>query len=364
MGLFNNILKNDETLFKDEIALDFSFQPKLIKHRENEQREIAFAIKPLFYKKNGKNLLIHGKPGVGKTVALKHVLKVIEEGEEELEDADYDDIFTIYINCWQKNTSYKIIVEICEKLNYKFIQNKKTEELAKKITSIINKKSVVFVFDEVDKLEDYDFLYTLLEQIYRKTIILITNYKDWIINLDQRIKSRLMPDIIEFLPYNNKQTKDILEQRKEWAFYPNVWTDDAFFKIIEKTTKEQDIRTGLHLMKESANYAEIKSSRTIEIEHVNKALGKIEEMNIKNPEELTDEEKFILEIIKKNSQKKIGELFNIYKDENGKNTYKTFQRKIKKLADNKFISVKKILGGNDGSTTIVNFQKTKKLNEF
>ena len=39
----------------------------------------------------------------------------------------------------------------------------------------------VFVFDEVDKLEDLDFLYTILEEIYKKTVLLITNYKEWII---------------------------------------------------------------------------------------------------------------------------------------------------------------------------------------
>jgi archaeal cell division control protein 6 len=364
MGLFDNILKNDETLFKDELALDFSFQPKIIKHRENEQRQIAFAIKPLFYKKNGKNILIHGKPGIGKTVALKHVLKVIEEGEEELQEGDYDDIYPIYINCWQKNTSYKIIVEICDILGYKFTQNKKTEELSKILTGILNKKSAIFVFDEVDKLEDYDFLYTLLEQIYRKTIILITNYKEWLINLDERIKSRLVPDVIEFMPYNEKQTIDILEQRKQGAFFPNVLEEDAFLEIAKKASIEQDIRKGLYLMKESANYAEILSSRTIKLEHVKKALAKIDEMNVKKTEELANDERFILEIIKKNNNKKIGDLYNIYKEEKGDGSYKTFQRKIKKLADNKFISAKKITGGIDGTTTIISYQKTKKLNEF
>ena len=37
--------------------------------------------------------------------------------------------------------------------------------------------NAVFVFDEIDKLEDYDFLYTILEDIYRKAIFLITSLR-------------------------------------------------------------------------------------------------------------------------------------------------------------------------------------------
>ena len=90
MGLFKDILKDNETLFKNDLALDFSYQPKIIPYREAEQRKIAFCIKPLFENKSGKNAFIYGQPGVGKTVALKKIL-------EELE-GETDEIVPIYIN--------------------------------------------------------------------------------------------------------------------------------------------------------------------------------------------------------------------------------------------------------------------------
>ncbi len=363
MGLFDEMLKEDESLFQNEVALDFSYQPKVIKHRENEQKEIAYSIKPLFTKRNGRNLFIHGKPGIGKTVAAKHVLRVIEEGEEDLGE-DYEDIYTIYINCWQKNTSYKIVVDICSQIGYKFTQNKKTDELIKIIANIINRQSAVFVFDEVDKLEEYDFLYTLVEQIYRKSILMITNYKEWIVGLDERVKSRLAADILEFAPYNAKETRDILEERKDWAFYEGVFEDDAFSVAVEKAVSCQDIRTGLHILKEAGSTAEMQSSKTIKKEHVEKAISKLDHMSVKNPDELNEEEKFILKIIKNNNYKKIGDLYKIYQDEKGEASYKTFQRKIKRLADNKFISVKKVQGGPEGSTTIISYLRTKKLTDY
>ena len=150
MGVFDEMLKSGESLFMDPVALDYDYLPKLIPYREKEQRQVALCIKPLFGNRNGKNVLVHGAPGIGKTAAIKHIFR-------ELEDKT-DDIIPIYINTWQKNTTYKIVVEICDQLNYKFTHNKKTEELFAIVQKDLNKKSVVFCFDEIDKVEDLDFL--------------------------------------------------------------------------------------------------------------------------------------------------------------------------------------------------------------
>ena len=61
MALFKDMLHSDESLFKNELALDYSFLPKILPHRENQQRYIATIIKPLLSGKNGKNLFIYGE---------------------------------------------------------------------------------------------------------------------------------------------------------------------------------------------------------------------------------------------------------------------------------------------------------------
>lgn len=356
MPLFKDMLGNEESLFKNSVALDFDYQPKLIPYREKEQFKIAGCIKPLFAKRNGKNVFIVGRPGVGKTVACKHVIAELEE--------QTDEIIPIYINCWKKNTTYKIVLELCSILGYKFVHNKKSDELLDEVKGIINKKSTVFVFDEVDKIEDYNFLYALLEDIYRKTIILITNHKSWMIDLDQRIKSRLTPEVIEFSPYNYNETKGILEQRKELAFVAGVWGEEPFAEVVKRTAELKDIRSGLYIMKEAGNAAEDESLREISLKHVDVAHKKLKEYSIKSSD-LEEDTKFIMDIIKKNTGKKIGELFIIYQKEGGKGTYKTFQRKIKKLEDDSIVSVKKTAGGAEGNTSIISYLgEVKKLSDY
>ena len=357
MALFKDMLKADESLFKNSVALDYDYMPKIMKYREGEQQQMASCIKPLFQKRNGRNLFIYGPPGIGKTLACRNVLKELEEQSDE--------IFPIYINCWQKNTSFKILIKICSLLDYKLTHNKRTDELFNIVKGILNKKSVVFVFDEADKLDDFDFLYSILEEIYRKSIFLINNDSSWLSELEDRIKSRLMPEMLEFRSYNGNEIDGIIRERIKYAFFENVWEEEAIELAVEKTFELGDIRSGLYLLREAGNAAEDRSSRKITLEDIKKAMEKLPEFNSKNTLELDEDKKFILEIIKKNSGKKIGEIYKSYQDEGGKAIYKTFQRKIAKLEKDNFISTEKIAGGKEGKTTIISIKNiTKKITDF
>jgi len=356
MTLFKDMLKGDESLFINEDALDYDFVPKLLPYRENEQRHFATCINPLLQSRNGRNLFVSGPPGIGKTAAMKHVFRDLEE--------ETDEVLPIYINCWQKNTTFKILVEICDQLGYALTHNKRTEELFTVIKNIVNKKAAVFAFDEIDKVEDYDFLYTIIEEIYKKSVFLITNHKDWLSELDQRIKSRLLPEVLEFNKYNLAEVKGILRGRIGYAFVKDVWDEAALDAVAAKTFEVEDIRTGIYLLRESGRAAEDQSSRKITTEHVKTAMSKMEGFSIKPKSELDEDLQNILDIIKDKSGSKIGDLFKIYQGGGGQSVYKTFQRKIRKLADGKFITITTIKGGAEGTTSIIKYQSTKKLTEF
>ena len=356
MGIWNDILGDNESLFLDPIALSYDYIPKLVPFREKEQKQVAACIKPLFSKMGGRNVLVYGLPGVGKTVAVRHVLSEIEEHT--------DDIISLYVNCWKKNTSYKILIEICTLIGYKFTHNKTTQEIFNVIKDRLNKKSVAFCFDEVDKLEDTDFLYFILEDIYRASLVLITNYKNWLAALDERIRSRLTPELLEFKSYNAAEVHAILKQRLQYAFVSNVWEENAFSLAVKQTAETEDIRAGLYLLKEAGSCAEDASSKKIRVEHVEKAIAKLQEFTVKQTKELEDDEKFILGVVKEHSGKRIGELFSLYQEKGGLRVYKSFQRKIQALAEAGFIEAEKVTGAG-GNTTLVKIKDvTKRLTEY
>jgi cell division control protein 6 len=352
MALFKDILHSDQTLFKNDSALDTDFIPKILPFREKQQRYVASCIAPLLQGRTGKSLLIFGPPGIGKTASVKYMFRELEE--------ESDEVVPIYLNCWQKNTTFKIMVALCEELGYNLTHNKTTEELFGVVQNILNKKSAVLCFDEIDKIEDFDFLYSFIEGIYKKTILLITNYKEWLLKLDERIRSRLGADSIGFQTYNAHEVKEILKQRASYAFYPDVIESEALEIIAQRTFETKDVRTGLHLLREAALAAENESSKKIKLEHANKALQNIDNFTIKSSDDLESQQKLILDIIKDNSGKRSGEIFAIYEQKGGTDSYRSFHRKLTNLEVSKFITIKKIEGGKEGKTSVIEYNSASK----
>ncbi|MBI4016294.1 MAG: AAA family ATPase [Candidatus Aenigmarchaeota archaeon] len=355
MSLFNEMLGAGESLFKQEDALDPEYLPKLLPYRELQQKQIASAIKPLFSDRNGRNLFVFGSPGIGKTAAARWVLRDLEETTDE--------VLQLFINCWQKNSTYKIMLEICSLLDYKFTQNKNTDELFNVIKNMVNKKSAVFVFDEIDKVEDLDFLYAILNDIEKKTVVLITNYKNWIASLEDRIKSRLLPETLEFKSYTKEETKEILKQRIGFAFVPGVWAQDAFELVASRAGEIHDVRAGLFLLRQAGLAAEEAGQKRIALSHAQKSIEKLSTYETEKTPDLESDEKLVLELVKSNSGKKIGELFELYTKQGGTGTYKTFQRRIEKLEKGGMITSSRTFGGKEGNTTVITYQQPK-LTEF
>jgi len=350
MGLFKSMLKDSESLFINEMALDIDYMPEIIKYRENQQQHMATCIKPLLQNRNGKNLFIIGSPGIGKTVATRFILNELNK--------ESDDVKTIYINCWKADTGFKIANEICEQLGYKWVHNKHTDELLRDVAKIINKNAAVVVLDEVDKLKEPEIIYTLLEDINRKCIFLITNEDELLNELDLRIRSRLMAETLKFKFYNYNETEGILKQRVDYAFVKNVWENEAFKTIVDKTYELGDIRAGLYLMKEAGLLAERDSLKSITKKHAEMAIEKLGKFKVKKSSDLDDEGKELLKLIELNSGKQLNEVYELYKGRN-KKSYRTFRRKIEQLKKGKLIYTI----GEIGKPSIVKYGN-KKLSDF
>ncbi|MBR9682078.1 MAG: AAA family ATPase [Candidatus Aenigmarchaeota archaeon] len=264
-----DLLSAEESLFINPGVLEQTYLPRTLPYREDQQQYLADCIKPLFEKRNGRNILISGSPGIGKTASIKFLLRKLREHA--------DNIIPVYVNCWKKDTSYKIITEIANQLDIR-TTDLSGDQIFDQVISKLNKnQGTVFVFDEIDKTQDHDFLYRVVEDVSFKTIFLITNVPEWIAKLDQRVLSRLMLEKESFRPYNFEETRGILREREKYAFVPNVWEYDAFEEIIKKTAELNDIRSGLFLLKRSGEIAETRASKKIELVDVGKAVEKLKD---------------------------------------------------------------------------------------
>ncbi len=348
--MFSSILKSDESLFLNPQFLDIDFVPPIIKFRENEQKYIAECIKPLLQRRNGKNLFINGSPGIGKTLAVKHVLNELKE--------ETNDIHCVYINCWKRDSSFKVLNEICSQIKYNWVHNKSFDVLMKDISQIINEKSLVLVLDEADKLTENSILYSILEDVYRKTLIMISNDNNLLSSMEPRIKSRIMPSVLDFRHYDPNETFEILKERAEYAFAKGVVDTECFKIVSNKAFEIGDIRIGLFLLKEAGEIAESKSSRIVTVNHVNEALNKLSTTNINNLHDMGE----IIDLVKNNSGKTTSEIFKEYESKYGK-SYRTFQRKIKDLEKMNIVTLKEFSKGREGRSTVVEYNQ-KLIGEY
>lgn len=356
MASISDLLSNEQTIFSNSGALDPDFIPKILPHREGQQKQIIVNIKPMLASQNGRHTIIRGVSGVGKTAVVKRILMDLEENT--------DGIVSIYANCWTKNTTYKIITELVQKLGYKFTYNMSTDELYRKAEEIFSKqKSIVFVFDEVDKVDDHDFLYFLLEAPVKKTIIMITSDYGWSTELDARIISRLLPDTVTFEPYNPIETANILQERVKYAFYQNVWDFDAFNKIANYASKFNDIRVGVMLLKAAGMAAENDSSKKILEKHTDLAISSTDGEKVRTSNELTEDEREVLSLCEGNCGALLNDLYNMYQGKGGEKSERTFRRRLGRLASRGFIDLQTVPGQGQG-TKVIYKGSPKTLQDF
>ena len=176
---------------------------------------------------------------------------------------------------------------------------------------------------------------------------------------------RLTPEVINFPPYSKDQIKGILSQRVDYAFVKGVWNDEALSLVADKTYQISDLRVGLHILKQSTLNAQDRSSKKVEFEDVNKALEGINEFSANDSEDLSDDSKNVLEVIKENSGLKIGDMYKLYQEKGNARSYKSFQRDMKKLEQGKFIQLSK-LTGDGGNTTVIKYigNEVKRISDY
>ncbi|MEM4598732.1 MAG: hypothetical protein QW400_03530 [Candidatus Diapherotrites archaeon] len=252
-------LGSEETLFSNIDSLEPDFVPRIIPFRENEQKAIANALEPLLSGISARNLFIYGKSGIGKTHA---VLRVLDDFAEL-------NIRSFVVNCWTMQNSELVIREIARQVGLP------NENDLYKIKSRLSAPSI-FVFDEIDRATDLGFLYAFAEEIKIKGIVLISNKKDFFASVDERIRSRIMPQHIEFRQYTESEISAILAERRKYAFYEGTWHRGAIELLERKTAEKGDIRFGIALMKYAGLNAEKEASRIIFEKHVASALEKVQ----------------------------------------------------------------------------------------
>ena len=311
--------KKDMGIVTNPSVFELEYIPEKVLFRESEINEIVDTIK------THSNLFIYGPSGVGKTLTIKYVIR------------DLDNAF--YVNCWVNNTKFLIASELASQAGLKFIEGKSADHLILMFKRAVNPK--VIIFDEIDKANDLNFLYKFVELFPKASLILISNSLNILNRIDPRILSRLMLRHLLFDKYNKEQIIKILKYRVKYGLKRGSISDDLI-RVIAQYSLKTDLRQGIHILYLAALSAEDK----ITMELIRNAIKKVEPKF-----ELSDEDKIIINSI--NGEISSGELYEVYKSNGGKLSYRSFKRHIDDLAKKNIIKIRKSGAGFKGQSTFI-----------
>jgi orc1/cdc6 family replication initiation protein len=280
----------------DESVFDEGFIPENLIGREEHVKEIARCLNPAKTGRTITNIFIHGPPGVGKTLVCRWILK------EHLPNSH------AYVNCWSKPTIHKVIEEILLQIGSFVHGGESTSTLIKRFEK--SGKKVIVCLDESDHLKDHDILYTLARNSCG--IILISNSSSSLANIDSRIASRLVLNEIEFKSYSREEILSILNERISYGLKDGV-VDPSLLPIIAGMCNG-DARIGLQILRIAARDTEANGNPRITIEDIKRASKHVRKRSLPYLiQKLSDHQRMIYEILKRNGSMKSGKLYAEYR---------------------------------------------------
>ncbi|GAA0448849.1 DNA replication protein Orc8 [Halococcus dombrowskii] len=303
---------SSQVLADGDVFQGDKIQPETMPERESELGEIHSAIEPAARGENPRNLFIYGKPGQGKTAAVR--LK--REQFSQFADREDLDVTITYIECNSANKSYHVLTTALKKL--KELNNKPRgrtiDNLYSAVFDYMNSHggTYIYVLDEIDRIKDDDeeddlnILYKLprayssedLDDDIGCSVIGISNDRRFKSNLSPRIKDALYDTEVDFVPYTREDLRTILYRRaakglndteviyedgETAGLRSSVISESVIEACAESAERERgSARQAIDLLGQAATIAHDERDDEVSISHVKNAQQEVNKNYIKN----------------------------------------------------------------------------------
>ncbi len=331
-GFFEKFI-DEKNIFLNKKALQASYTPDTILHREKQIDLIANILAPVLRNEKPSNLFIFGKTGTGKTLSIKYVSKKLAEVAAKHEVP----LTTKYLNCKLKkiaDTEYRLVAQLIRELGKSVPPTGlPTDEVYNIFLDIIDAEpmNLIIILDEIDQLVNKtgdEIIYNLTRinselKNSQITFVGISNSLVFTENMDPRAKSSLGQEEVIFPPYNAIEIQDILRNRAKKAYLPEVLQDGVIEKCAAYAAREHgDARRALDLLRVSGELAERQGAKQVTLEHLDEAEEKIEKDRVVEIVKTQPKQSqatlycvlCLLEKTKNKEQVYTGDVYNLYKE--------------------------------------------------
>ncbi|WP_254766113.1 ORC1-type DNA replication protein [Salinilacihabitans rarus] len=316
------MLSWDESVFKNEHVFEIDYVPETFRHRDSQMRSLTYALRPAVRGSRPLNVMVRGPPGTGKTTGIQKLFDEV--------GAQTREVRTIRVNCQVNSTRYSVFSRLFEGtfdyeppssgISFKKLFGQIAEKLVEE------DRVLVVALDDVNYLfyenEASDTLYSLLraheEHPGAKIGVIVVSSDptlEVIDELDSRVQSVFRPEDVYFPVYDQPEIVDILGERVERGFHDGVISRDVLEHVADRTAESGDLRVGIDLLRRAGLNAEMRASRVVELEDVEKAYETSKYVNLsRSLAGLTENERALLEVIAEHDGSQAGEVYEAFRE--------------------------------------------------
>jgi cell division control protein 6 len=276
-------MKETRKIILNEEMFDEEYVPTVFQHRDSQIKDLKSCLESIFRGKKPIHTFLFGPSGAGKTLMARCLMKELEERS----------IMVAYVNCWENQSLHSIM----DKINgdFRIIQAERNSTIYKieRLEKYLNHKPFVLTLDDIDRLDPREIdliLYNLCD--LKNTVLVCIGYNlGFLKKLDDRVRSRLVPKIIECPAYSKKELRKTMRMANG------------------------DARMAIQTIRNAANCAECDHKGMIDINDLKRSCIDARELKInKVLDNLTEHHRMIFEIIRDRKKIISGKLWDAYED--------------------------------------------------
>lgn len=280
---------------KDLVRSDTIIDEDRIVGRDVQLGRVVDNLKPVLQNEGVPDMLLSGPSGTGKSLIIHAVCEQIVE----LCESQGKTFGVLSVNCEGPKTAdravYRLVKAAATDLGVDpgipqtgVSTDQKLERLYELMREHYD--GVIFILDEIDLLEgpyqeaEYNSLIYQLSRARKLadfdgpiSLTTITNYADFMKNLNSRAQSSYNPDDVFFDDYDATQLGSILKHRRD-AFKPEALTDDVIPLVAALGSQTHgDARKAIDLLRWAGELAERRGTETVTEPDVREAQEKYTE---------------------------------------------------------------------------------------
>lgn len=278
---------DDNPIFKNRSVFTKDYIPKSILHRDKQIKQIADGLRYILQGQRPTDQAIYGKRGTGKTLVARYVADELCKVKSTVR------IF--YVSLKHAKTGFMAIGKMVDKI-IGFGPNGKSLvkgnsfndgfNLIFDYVKSLNEDYIIFILDEMNKLEDPDIILHMLLRLNESygdmkgktvTYIFISN-TEIAKDVSEGTKSSFTSVTKRvFPPYNANDLRDILTERVQEGLKPGVCDEKIIALCAAYGAQEEgDARRTIEMLGKAAEIAVEERSDTITEYHVKRAREQID----------------------------------------------------------------------------------------